>query len=99
MSYPNGPVTAAVTSKPLAKTYDATISSTTAITLNGATTGIEVTAIDKAIFLKWDATASSSAFDGVIPPNSTKIFMVPTGTVTANFIEEAATAKLICVEF
>lgn len=99
MAYPYGTVSSAVTSTPLAKTYDATVSASTAITLNTATTGIEVTAIDKAIMLKWDATASTSAFDGVIPANSTKVFMVPRGTVTANFIEEVATAKLVCIEF
>jgi len=99
MAYPYGAVQSAVTSKPLAKTYDATISSSTAVTLNTSSTGIEVTAIDKAILLKWDATASTSAFDGIIPANSTKVFQIPRGTVTANFIEEAATAKLVCIEF
>lgn len=99
MSYPAGPVQYAVTSKPLVATYDATVSSSTAITLNAKTTGIEVTASDKAIFLKWDATASSSAFDGIIAANTSKVFSVPTGTVTANFIEQAATALLTCIEF
>lgn len=99
MAYPLGLVNTAVTSKPLAVTYDATISSSTPVTLNAATTGIEVTAIDKAIFLKWDASASSSSFDGVIQPNTSKVFMVPRGTTTANFIEQSSTAILICVEF
>lgn len=99
MSYPSGAIQYAVTSKPLAFTYDATVSTSTAITLNTKTTGIEVTALDKAIFLRWDGTVSSTAFDGVIAPNQTKIFTVPRGTVTANFIEESATAKLSCVEF
>lgn len=99
MAYPYGAVSVAVTSTPLVKTYDATISASTAVTLNAATTGIEVTAIDKAILLKWDAAASTSAFDVVIPANTSKVCMVPRGTVTANFIEEAATAKLVCIEF
>ena len=99
MAYPFNSVGVAVTSKPLAVTYDATISSTTSVTLNAATTGIEVTAVDKPIFLNWDATASSSAFVGIIAPNTTKVFSVPRGTVTANFIEQAATAILVCVEF
>ena len=93
-----GPILVAATSKPLAVTYDATISSSTQITLNAGTTAIEVTAIDKAILLNWGATASTSAFVGVIPANQTKIFTVPSGTTTANFIEESATAKLVCVE-
>ena len=99
MAYPYGPIVAAATSKPLAVTYDATISSTTAITLNAKTTGIEVSAVDKGIFLKWDASASTSAFDGFISPGTTKAFSVPTGTVTANFIEQASAAILICIEF
>lgn len=99
MAYSYGALSAAVTSKPLAITYDSTISSTTAITLNVLTSGIEVTAITNAIFLKWNATASTSAFDGVIPAGTSKVFMVPGGTVTANFIEEAASAHLVCIEF
>jgi len=79
-------------------TYDATISSSTAITLNAATTKIEVTAIDKTILLKWNATASTAAFDEAIPANTSKVFRRPKGSTTANFIEEVATAKLICIE-
>lgn len=81
----------------LVTNYDATISASTPITLNASTTYIEVTAIDKAILLKWDATASTSAFDEVIPANSTRVFYSK-GKTTANFIEEAATAKLVCLE-
>jgi hypothetical protein len=99
MAFPYGLTTTAATSKPLVATYDATISSSTAVTLNAATTGIEVTAVDKSIFLKWDATASSSAFDAIIGANTTKVFSVPRGTVTANFIEQSATAILVCIEF
>lgn len=99
MSYPFGAIAPAATSKPLAVTYDATISASTPITLNASTTAIEVTAIDKAVLLKWDGTASTAAFDGVIPANTSKVFSVPRGTTTANFIELAATGGLICVEF
>lgn len=99
MAYPYGAIVAAATSKPLAATYDATVSASTAVTLNAATTGIEATATDKAIFLKWDGTVSSTSFDGIIPANTSKIFMVPKGTVTANFIEQATTAVLTCIEF
>lgn len=99
MPYPYGSPQTAVTSKPLAATYDATVSGSTAITLNAKTSGIEVTAIDKAIFLKWDGTASSSSFDGIVAPNTSKIFNVPQGTTTANFIEQSATALLTCIEF
>lgn len=99
MAFPYGIVNTAATSKPLVATFDATISSNTAITLNTKTTGIEVSAIDKGIYMRWDGTASSSAFDAFISPNTTKVFSVPRGTTTVNFIEQAATANLVCIEF
>jgi hypothetical protein len=82
----------------LAATYDATISSSTSIALNLGTSVIQVSAIDKGIFMKWGATASSSSFDEFIPANSTNSYVVPTGQTSVQFIEEAATAKLICIE-
>ena len=82
----------------LVTTYDATISASTAITLNAGTTYIEVTAIDKTILLKWDATASTSAFDEVISLNSTRVYKRPDGVTTANFIEQTSTAILVVLE-
>lgn len=91
--------------KPLAVTYDATISSSTEITLNAATTFIEVSAIDKAILLNWGTSdASTTDFDEVIVANTTRQFTVPKDTTTGarytavNFIEQAATAILALVE-
>lgn len=89
----------------LAVTYDATISSSTEITLNTATTVLEVAAIDKAILLKWGtADAATSSFHEVIPANTVRHFVVPIDSTTkakytaVNFIEQAATAILICIE-
>lgn len=82
----------------LEETYDATISSSTSITLNTATETIEVTAIDKGIFMKWGATASSTDFDEFIAPNTSRVYVVPNGTTTVQFIEESATAKLVVIE-
>lgn len=82
----------------LAVTYDATISSSTAITLNSGTTYIEVTALLKGIFMKWGATATSSSFDEFIAPEGTREYLVPTGTTTVQFIEEAASAHLVVIE-
>lgn len=82
----------------LEETYDATISASTAITLNAATKMIEVSAIDKGIFLKWGGTASSSDFDEFIAPNTTRVYAVPSGQTSVQFIEEAATAKLVVIE-
>jgi len=82
----------------LEETYDATISSSTAITLNAGTKMIEVTAIDKGIFLKWGGTAASTDFDEFIAPNTTRVYAVPSGQTSVQFIEEAATAKLVVIE-
>lgn len=88
------------------ETYDATISSSTEITLNVATSYIVVTAIDKAIFLKWGtADASTSDWDHCIPMNTSIAFVVPIDTATGlrytavNFIEQSATALLAVSEF
>jgi hypothetical protein len=88
-------VTPAVTV--LEETYDATISTSTEITLNANTTLIEVAAIDKTILLKWGTDdASTSDFDEVIPLNTVRTFYVPAGVAAVNFIEQAATA-ILCV--
>ena len=96
--YSYRPISPAATSLPLVVTYDATVSSSTALTLNAATTAIEVSAIDKGVFVNFNATVSNTAFDGFVPANTSKLFMVPSGSVTANFIEESATAKLVVIE-
>jgi len=80
----------------LARTYDATISSSTTVTFAAGATYILVSAIDKGVFMKWGATASSSAFDEFIPANTTRMF--PIVAATAQFIEESATAKLVVIE-
>lgn len=92
------------TAPTLATTYDATISSSTTVTLNSGTTYIEVTALLKGVFMKWGATASSSSFDEFIPPDSTRQYVVlvnPTTKAlytTVQFIEEAASAHLVVIE-
>lgn len=82
----------------LEETYDATISSSTSITLNSGTTYIEVTALLKGIFMKWGTAATSSDFDEFIAPESTRTYIVPIGTATVEFIEEAASAHLVVIE-
>lgn len=83
----------------LAVTYDATISSATSVTLNASTTSFEVSAIDKGIFLRYAAGASSSAFDAFIPANTTRTFVVQTGVTVISVIEESATAKVVVIEY
>lgn len=88
----------------LARTVDATISSSTEITLNALTTMIRVYAIDKDVYMKWgtdDVTAAN--FDEVIPANQICDFYVPVSSGTTlytavNFIERAATGGIIVIE-
>ena len=82
----------------LAVTYDATISSATDLTLNTATTYIEVTAIDKGIFLRYAASASSTAYDEFIGAGLTRTYIIPTGVTVISVIQESATAKVSIVE-
>lgn len=83
----------------LVATYDATISASTAITLNAATTYIEVSAVTSGIFLKWDGTASAATggFDEYISPGTTRVYYSK-GKTTANFIEAAANGILAVLE-
>jgi len=83
----------------LEETYDATVSASTELILNAATTLLEVTAIGASIFYKWGGTASSTDFDGIVVTNSSKLIPVPEGQTSIQFIEEVATAKLAVVEF
>lgn len=91
----------------LARTVDATISSSTEITLNTATTIIRVYAIAKDVYLKWgtdDVTASN--FDEVIPAGQICDFMVPKQQsvnanplyTAVNLIEREAGATVIVIE-
>lgn len=82
----------------LEETYDPTISSSTEVTLNAATTLIEVSAISQGIFMKWGGTASSSDFDEFIQAGSTRHYVVPAGQTTVQFIEQAASAALVLIE-
>ncbi len=82
----------------LEETYDASINTSTAITLNSGTTYIEVTALLKGIFMKWNGAASSSDYDEFIAPDSTRIYVRPDDATTVEFIEEAASAHLSVLE-
>ena len=89
----------------LATTYNTTISASTEVTLNSATTLITVTALTQAILMKWGtADVTTSNFDQIIPANTSMAFVVPiqSGTTlytAVNFIEQAASAVLAVNEF
>lgn len=83
----------------LARTVDSSISSSTEITLNKATTYLRVYAITKDVYLKWgtdDVTASN--FDEVIPAGEVMDFLVPNGQTAINVIEREASATVIVIE-
>lgn len=88
----------------LATTYDETISSSTEVTLNAATSIIEVSALSSGIFMKWGGTASNTSFDEFIGDGMTRQYEVPvnpsTGDryTTAQFIEKASSATLVLIE-
>jgi len=91
---------------PLAVTYDDTVNTSAEISLNAATTILQVTAITSPILLSWGATdASTSNFDGVISPNQSLFFYVPLDPTTnakftaVNFIEAAVNGILIAIEY
>lgn len=88
-------------------TYDDSVSASTEITFQTNTSLIEVTALTKPILLSWgtgDASAATDGFDEVIQPGETRHFVVPKDPTTGarytavNFIEQAASAVLICIE-
>lgn len=82
----------------LAKTYDATISSATSITLNDSTTSFEVLAIDKAVLLRFAASVSTTEFDAVIAANTSKVFYRDPSVSVISVIEASATAAVAVIE-
>lgn len=93
--------------KPLKVTYNAAISSTLDITLQAGTTLIEVSALAKAVLLRWGASAavaSTDNFSEIIQAGETRQFFVPIDTTTGNLfahinlIEQAASATVVVVE-
>lgn len=83
-----------------ARTVDASISSTTEITLNTATTYLKVYAIAKDVYLKWGTDAvTASNFDQVIPAGQVMDMLVPENITAVNVIEREAGATVIVLEF
>lgn len=94
----NAAIQGALSGPTLAVTYDATISAATTITFNANTTIVSVSAIDKGIFVRFDATVTASAFDEFIPANTTALIVPPVDSVFMTVLEESATAKIVVVE-
>lgn len=83
----------------LARTVDNSISGSTEIVLNVATTYIRVYAIAKDVYLKWGtADVSASNFDEVIPAGEVFGFFVPDNITAINLIERESGATVIVIE-
>lgn len=83
----------------LARTVDSSISSSTEITLNKATTYIRVYAITKDVYLKWGTDdVSASNFDEVIPAGQVFDFLVPNGQTAINVIERESAAQIVVIQ-
>lgn len=88
----------------LARTVDGSISSSTEITLNAATTLIRVYATAQDVYMKWGTTdVTASNFDEVIPAGQICDFAVPVDSsgnlyTAVNFIERSATAAIVVIE-
>jgi hypothetical protein len=84
----------------LARTVDATISTTTQIVLNAATSFLRVYAINKDVYLKWGTTAvDATNFDQVIPAGQIVDLVPPDETTAVNLIEREASATVIVIEY
>jgi len=88
----------------LARTVSSSISSSTTVTFNTATTMLRCYSADKDTYLKWGSTAvTSSNFDEIIPAGQIVDLYVPfqsDGTLytTIRVIERAATATIVIIE-
>lgn len=83
-----------------ARTVDASISASTEITLNTATSYIKVYAIAKDVYLKWGtADVTASNFDQVIPAGQIADLLVPANITALNLVEREAGATVIVLEY
>ena len=82
----------------LARTYDATISSATDITLNASTTSFEILAIDKPVLVRFATTVTTSNFDAVVEANTSTIFYRDPAVTIISVIEASATAIVAVIE-
>ena len=99
MAYSYGPIVPAPTSKPIAVTSHKSLQTSFQVTLNSATTAVEITSFSKGLLIRWDGTASSTAFDGVVAPNQSKVFMRPSGVTTIDVVDEDGNGSMSCVQF
>lgn len=94
----HSPVPLVTPTTALAVTNSASISSATSITLNAATTLIEINALSQGVFMKYAAGVTSSAFDEYIQAGTVRHYVKPYGVTVISVIEQSATARVIVIE-
>ncbi len=92
------PIPGSILGAAIAVTYDTSVDSASNVTLNAATTWIEVAAIGKGLFMRYASGASSSAFDEFIPADTVRGFARPDGVTVVSVIEEATSAHAVIIE-
>jgi len=83
-----------------ARTVNNSLTSSTAVdvTLNASTTFLEVHAIDAGIFMRYQASATSSNFDEYIAAGTLRHYVKPQAATVVSFIADTSTAKLRFIE-
>jgi hypothetical protein len=83
----------------LTRSVNASLSSSTEITLNTRTTFIRLYAIAQDVYLRWGIeNCNASTFDEVVPVGQVLDLSVPAGYTAFNAIERVSGATLIVVE-
>ncbi len=88
----------------LATTHDTTISADTELALNSAVKLVEISAISQGIFFKWKTATGGTAvsttnLSGFVQAGSTRHYVPPEGTTHVSFIEQAASATLVVIQY
>jgi hypothetical protein len=87
----------------LAVTNSTALSSQLEVTLNAATSIVEISALNTGIFMKYKTVAggtavSASVFDEFIQPGTTRHYKIPVGITVLAFLQYAATATMMLIE-
>lgn len=80
----------------LAQTIESTLTTAVDITLNAATSFIEVTALSGDVVLKYGTAATLSDFDEFI--TGTRSYIIPTGVTQISILEKDTGAAAVVIE-
>lgn len=94
----NIPVYLSPAGEALARTVDTTISTATSITLNEATTFLEINATNGGVYLRYSADCSASNFDEFIQEGQTRHYIVPVYCTVISVLEASSGAGVVVIE-